>query len=76
MQIDETECSRCEQASKSRKSSGCHIYMRCAYKSWDDNSESEKIDLMKPPLCGVVIDRLEANGLLPIDFDKQNADPF
>ena len=50
--------------------------MRCTYKSWDDNSESGKIDLMRPPQHGVIIDRLEATGLLPIDFDKQNGDPF
>ena len=50
--------------------------MRCACKRRDDNSESEKIDLIRPSLRGVIIDRLVANGLLPIDFDKQNCYPY
>lgn len=65
-----------ERASKSRKLSGYHVYIRCAFRSWDNLTEAQKIELMRDPLRGVIIGRLEEFGLLPDGFDRQNGDPF
>ena len=65
-----------KKESKSRKATGYHIYMRCAFRSWDGLSEGEKMALMKPALRQQIMSCLDESNLLPSSFNRETDDPF
>ena len=60
-----------EKASRSRKSSGYHVFMRCTFRAWKSGfyTEDQKMQLIKLALRGKVMNRLEEANLLPPEFD-------
>ena len=75
-EIENEEFYLFEKESKSRKSSAYNVYMRCAFRTWNELPEVEKMKLMRPALRQTIISRLEKSGLLPDTFNKDQDDPY
>ena len=75
-QIENEEFYLFEKESKSRKSSAYNVYMRCAFRTWNELPEVEKMKLMRPALSQTIILRLENSGLLSGTFNKDQDDPY
>ena len=67
-----------ERESKSRSSTGYHVFMRCSFRRWKANAytEERKMELIRQACREKVILRLDEASLLPPDFNKATDNPF